>query len=86
MVRGRGIRVFIPPRRTTTTTTTMMAIIPPWEIEIEFPELSPEAPMSLPLWWELSSPYGFSEARGKALSAVCVAILSSGLGYRYGLD
>lgn len=36
------------PMILTTTTTTIIAIMPPWEMETELPELSPAAPASLP--------------------------------------
>lgn len=62
--------------RLTKTTTTMMAIMPPWEMETELLELSPEAPASVPASTSgaLSSPYGFSEASGKG--SVVVDMLS----------
>lgn len=71
------------PTSSTTTTTTMMAIMPPLEMETEFPVLSPEAPASVPSRSAVSLPYGFSEANGNewlvADAMMDVSVGSSGL-------
>lgn len=61
----------------------MMAIMPPLEMETEFPVLSPEAPASVPSRSAVSLPYGFSEANGNewlvADAMMDVSVGSSGL-------